>query len=305
MIRNILSLIVALLLATSISFAKVNAGGTDTSVVKKGKLLPIILTESALYAGSMAYLQFIWYKDHQRVPFHYYNDNAGYLQIDKFGHAFGSYLESYTGYHLLRGAGVKKKQALIYGATLGIVLQTPIEIFDGMYEGWGFSWGDMIANTTGSALVVGQELLFDEQIVKMKFSFWQSPYAKQANGYLGENFLQSLFYDYNGHTYWLSMPMNKVMLKNKLPDWASIAIGYSANGMFGEFENKTYYRGVDIPQTARERQFILSLDIDWTKVKTDSKVLKKLLKGMFFVKLPFPAIEISSGGKIKGHLLYW
>lgn len=279
--------------------------GRDSSSVNKGKLLPIIATESALYLGSMSYLQFIWYKDSERVPFQFYNDNAGYLQIDKFGHMFGSYLESYTGYHLLRGAGVKKKHALLYGATLGIVLQTPIEVFDGMYEGWGFSWGDMIANTAGSALVIGQELLFDEQIAKMKFSFFQSPYAKQANGYLGNTFLQSLFYDYNGHTYWLSVPMNKFMLKNKLPDWASISLGYSANGMFGEFENKTYYRGIDIPQTARERQFILSLDVDWTKIKTNSRVLNKVLKGMFFIKLPFPALEITSGGKLKGHLLYF
>jgi uncharacterized protein YfiM (DUF2279 family) len=293
------------LLCTTKSPAQDKAATRDSSMVNKGKLLPVIATETALYAGSMAYLQFIWYKDHQRVDFHYYNDNAGYLQIDKFGHTFGSYLESYTGYHLLRGAGVKKKHALIYGATLGIVLQTPIEVFDGMYEGWGFSWGDMIANTAGSALVIGQELLFNEQIAKMKFSFWRSGYAKQANGYLGENFLQSLFYDYNGHTYWLSIPINKLMLKDKLPGWASISVGYSANGMFGEFENKTYYQGVDIPQTARERQFILSLDIDWTKIKTSSKVLNKVFKGMFFIKLPFPAIEITSGGKVKGYLLYY
>jgi uncharacterized protein YfiM (DUF2279 family) len=303
--RIIYCAIIAFLLCTSMSLAQKNVLTQDSGVVKKGKLLPIIATESALYAGSMAYLQFIWYKDHQRVHFHYYNDNAGYLQIDKFGHTFGSYLESYIGYHLLRGAGVKKKQALIYGATLGIVLQTPIEVFDGMYEGWGFSWGDMIANTAGSALVIGQELLFDEQIAKMKFSFWRSAYAKQANGYLGENSLQSLFYDYNGHTYWLSVPMNKFIFKNKLPHWAIIAVGNSANGMFGEFENKTHYRGVDIPQTNRERQFILSLDVDWTRIKTNSKVLRKVFKGMFFVKMPFPALEITSGGKIKGHLLYF
>jgi len=59
---------------------------------------------------------------------------------------------------------------LIYGGMLGFMLQAPIEILDGMYEGWGFSWGDMAANAAGSGLVIGQELLFNEQVVKYKFS---------------------------------------------------------------------------------------------------------------------------------------
>jgi hypothetical protein len=82
------------------------------------------------------------------------------------------------------------------------MLQLPIEIWDGMYEGWGFSWSDVGANALGSALVIGQELAFQEQIVKYKFSFSPSPYAPKANGYLGNGF-DELFYDYNGHTYWL------------------------------------------------------------------------------------------------------
>lgn len=265
----------------------------------------VISTEAALYLGSMSYLQFIWYKDHESVPFHFYNDNNGYLQVDKFGHAFGSYLESYIGYHWLKSTGVSKKKALIYGGTLGLILQTPIEVFDGLYEGWGFSTGDMIANAAGSALVIGQEMAFDEQIVKYKFSFSRSRYADQANGYLGSNTLQSLFYDYNGHTYWLSINANKLFLKNKLPDWLNLAVGYSANGMFGEFENKTFHHGVSIPETERYRQFLLSLDIDFTKIKTRSSFLNALFQGMFFVKIPFPALEINSKGQLKGHGLYY
>jgi hypothetical protein len=79
------------------------------------------------------------------VPFHFFNDNKGYLQVDKFGHAFGAYFESYIGYHWLRKSGVSKSKGLVYGATLGFILQSPIEIMDGIHEGWGFSWGDMAA----------------------------------------------------------------------------------------------------------------------------------------------------------------
>ncbi len=278
---------------------------SDTSRVKAGKLIPIIATESALYVGSMAYLQFVWYKDVPRVPFEFYDDSKGYLQIDKFGHVFGSYLESYLGYQWLRSAGVRKKHALLYGATLGLVLQTPIEVFDGLYEGWGFSWSDMAANAAGSGLVIGQELLFEEQLLKYKFSFTRSSYARLSNGYLGNTYLQSLFNDYNGHTYWLSLPVNRVMFKNKLPDWLSMAVGYSANGMVGEFENIRSYNGVAIPSFPRYRQFLFSLDIDWTRIKTRSKFLRTILKGMFFIKLPFPALEVNTQGQLKGYWLYF
>ena len=284
--------------------AQHNYGLRYADTVKTRQLISVIGLEAGLYVGSMAYLQFIWYKDHQRVPFEFYNDSKGYLQIDKFGHAYGSYLESYIGYHALRCAGVSKTQSLIFGGTLGIILQTPIEVWDGLYEGWGFSWSDMGANAVGSAIVISQELIFDEQLLKYKFSFSPSPYARQANGYLGQGFNQ-MFNDYNGHTYWLSLGLNKIIPSKRIPDWLNIAAGYSANGMFGEFENIQRYRGVDIPETRRYRQYLLSLDIDWTKIKTNNKFLKTLFQGMFMIKLPFPAIEINSLGKVGGHWLYY
>ncbi len=271
----------------------------------KQKLAWVIGTETAFYVGGMSYLQFIWYKDHNRVPFHWYNDNAGYLQIDKMGHAYGAYMESYAGYHLLRRSGVPRNKALIYGGALGLLLQTPIEIFDGIYEGWGFSWGDMIANASGPALIVGQELLFQEQIARYKFSFWRSTYAAQANGYLGDNFLESLFYDYNGHTYWLSVPINRLVFREKLPDWLCFSVGYSANGMFGEFENRRRYNGQWIPETDRYRQFLLSLDIDTSHIHTRSRFLNAVLQGLAFVKIPFPALEFNTIGKPRVYGLYF
>lgn len=276
-----------------------------TSTVNHAKLRTIILTESALYLGSMAYLQFIWYKDKERVPFHFFDDSKGYLQVDKLGHTYGAYWQSYLSYQWLRSAGVSKKNALIFGGTAGIILQMPIEIFDGLYEGWGFSWSDVAANTAGSVLVIGQELLFDEQVFQYKFSFSRSPYANQANGYLGDNTLESLFYDYNGHTYWLSTSVNNFLLKEKLPDWLNLAVGYSANGMFGEFENRTSYRGVSIPTTERYRQFLLSPDINWTKIPTQSKLLKGVFQALNLVKIPAPALEVNSLGRVKGHWIYF
>ena len=277
----------------------------DSNSINKKKLYTAIMAESAFYIGGMSYLQYVWYNDHQRVPFHFYNDNKGYLQVDKCGHFYGAYIESYVAYQWYRNAGVKRNKALIYGGALGLVLQTPIEVFDGLYEGWGFSKGDMIANAIGSGFVIGQELLFNEQLIKYKFSYWESPYAKKANGYLGNTTVERIFDDYNGHTYWLSAPIGKLTKIKKIPNWLNMAFGYGANGMFGEFKNINYYRGVQIPETERYRQYLFSLDIDWTKIKTDSKFLSKVFKAMVFIKLPFPAIEYNSKNILKGYWIYY
>lgn len=277
----------------------------EADSIDRKKLRSFIIGSSAFYTAGISYLHFIWYKDKQRVPFHFYNDAAGWMQIDKFGHTFGAYVESYIGYHWLRSAGVDRKKSLIYGGGLGFILQAPIEIFDGLYEGWGFSWSDMAANAAGAGIVIGNELLFKEQLVKYKFTFAPSPYREQAHGYLGKTTFESLFLDYNAHTYWFSLPANRVILHEKLPEWLSFSVGYSANGMFGEFENKRYYHGKPLPYAERYRQLLFSADIDWTRIPANSGFMKTLFKGMFFLKLPFPALEINSKGKIKLHPLYY
>lgn len=277
----------------------------QSPTLNKAKLRTVILTESALYLGSMAYLQFVWYKDKERVPFHFYNDSKGYLQMDKMGHAYGAYLQSYLGYKSLRNAGLSKKKSLLYGGTLGIILQTPIEIFDGIYENWGFSWSDMAANSAGALLVIGQEVLFDRQMFQYKFSFSRSIYAQQGGGYLGDNTLESLLLDYNGHTYWLSTNLNNFIFQDRLPDWLNIAVGYSANGMYGEFENRRFWGSVRLPQTERYRQFLLSPDIDWTKIPTRSKFLKGVFQALNFIKIPAPALELDGRGRFRGYWVYF
>ena len=268
--------------------------------IKWQRVNTLIATESVFYLGGLSYLQYVWYHDKERVPFHYYNDNKGWLQIDKIGHAITAYKESYTGYYGLRKAGVSKKKALIYGGPLGAFLQAPIEVFDGLYSGWGFSWGDMIANTSGSLLLVGQELLYGDQILKLKMSYQRSAMAELYPSYLGENQLQSFFYDYNGHTYWLSANLNRIVPNKKIPNWVNIAVGYSGENMFDEFKNGGRYAEYE-----RHRQYYLSLDIDWTKIKTKNKILRAVLDAMMVVKLPFPSIEFSPQNRWKGKGLYF
>jgi hypothetical protein len=305
MLRPILPIIVLLSLFCDKVNSQTNFQLSDSVGLRKNSLTKAASFTAIYYSTSILVLSNTWYKDKEVVPFNFFNDNKGFLQVDKFGHMFGSYAYSYMGYYGLLKMGATRRDALLYGSTLGFVLQLPIEIMDGIHEGYGFSWGDVAANAMGSALVLGQELLFNEQVVKNKFSYWESEYTKNSYGYFGKTALNKFFNDYNGHTYWFSMPINRITLNKYLPSWICISAGYSANGMYGEFSNITYYNGFEIPYTQRYRQYLLSLDIDWTRIKTDSKVLQVLLKGLTFVKLPFPALEYNSKGQFKGHWIYF
>jgi len=196
-------------------------------------------------------------------------------------HHGSAYQESYSAYYALRWAGVDKRRALIYGAPVGLVFETPIEIFDGLYEGWGFSWWDMLANTFGTALFTVQEVLFDEQIILMKFSYSPSGYPKYHH-ILGETPIENFIFDYNGHTYWLSGNLERLTGIQKLPGWLNIAIGYSGNGMIKEFENPEYYRGKPFPEIERYRQWLFSLDIDLSRIPSDRKWVQRIFKHINF-----------------------
>lgn len=269
------------------------------------RLALVIGAESAFYVGGMLYLSEVWYRDYERVPFHFYNDNAGWLQMDKYAHAYIAYQESRAGYHLLRWSGVNKKNALIFGGTLGFVLQLPVEIFDGLYEGYGFSMGDVAANAFGSALFIAQEWAWDSQPVKMKFSFYPSSYSQYRPRTLGENLLENLVMDYNAQTYWFSFNMNHFFPGLSLPPWFNLALGYSANGMLGEFENPRFAAGRALPELERYRQYLFSIDIDLSLIPTRSKALKAVFEAVNLLKIPAPTLQINRIDGARFHWIYY
>lgn len=272
--------------------------------LNKQRLTTVIAVESGAYIAGLAGLGLIWYADRERVPFHFYDDSKGYLQIDKAGHAFAAYHESRIAYQSLRWAGVKDKKAIAFGGPAGLFFQTPIEIFDGLYPGWGFSWPDMAANTFGSLLFTSQQIFWGEQRITMKFSYSPSIYPSYHHA-LGESPIESFFYDYNAHTYWLSGNLNQLTQSEIFPAWLNIAFGYSANGMIKEFENPTFYRGEPFPHLERYRQYIFSLDVDFTKIPAKKKWVKTLFRTINVIKVPFPALEYNRVDGFKARGLYF
>ena len=258
-----------------------------------------------MLSGAILYLKHEWYHDKKRVPFHFYNDFKGWNQVDKLGHFYVSYLESNVGYSILKKFKFSEKKALYFGGFQGLILETPIEFLDAYHKGWGFSVSDMVANTLGSVFFIMQQKIFNEQLIKPKLSFSKSIYASEANGLLGKKSLISQFvYDYNGYTYWFSFSPYKIFKFKKVPKWLNLAIGYGANGMLGEFENKSMYKGKEIPSFKRYRQFYLSLDIDFSKIRTKSRFVNKIFDGLSYIKIPLPTLELSNK-KMKGYFFYF
>lgn len=292
----------ALILCTHFTFAQ---SFTYPDTLHHGRLRTVILAESTFYVAGLSYLQFVWYRDHESVPFHWYNDNAGWLQLDKAGHMYAAYFESEIGYHALRWAGVSHQKSLLYGGTLGLVLQTPIEIFDGLYEGYGFSWGDMIANAVGSALFLSQQAWLHDQVVRMKFSYSPSNYAQYRPWVLGSTHGERFFQDYNGHTYWLSTNLKSIFRSSSLPPWLNVALGYSGNGMLAEFRNPEVSRGIQMPDLVRYRQYFLSVDVDLTKLEIYNPFLKKVFWALNYIKIPAPTLEYNRVDGLRLRALYF
>lgn len=271
-----------------------------SDTLNKSRRNAIVISESALGGVTLVALDRLWYADYPRSGFHFTNDNNQWLQMDKVGHVMTSYYVGKIGMELLDWSGVRKKDQLIYGATLGFSFLTAVEILDGFSDEWGFSWGDFAANAAGSGLLIGQELLWNEQRITLKYSFHQTDYAKIRPGTLGENFLEQALKDYNGQTYWLSANIWSFAKESNFPKWLNLAFGYGADGMlYGEDAPTNQF-----PQNPF-RQFYLSLDVDLTKVKTKSKFLKSVFSVVNFIKIPAPTLEFRSKGGIKFHYLYF
>ncbi|HEX6430305.1 MAG TPA: DUF2279 domain-containing protein [Niastella sp.] len=268
---------------------------------------------AALWTASYIALNKAWYADYPRSDFHFYNDNGEWNQMDKAGHTWTTYQVSRMSAGLWKWAGLSDRKSVLLGGISGLAYQSIIEIQDGFSKEWGFSWGDMAANTLGAASFVAQQLGWKEQRISIKLSYWpydyDSPELKtRRNQISGIGLPERLLKDYNSQTYWLSANIHAFLPGSTWPAWLNIAVGYKSDGMLGGYENKwidkqgnTIYR-YDIP---RVRHFILSPDMDLTKIKTNKKWLRTVLSVANMVKIPAPALALSSRGKCKAFLIYY
>lgn len=268
----------------------------------------------AIYGTSLGVLSQYWYKDQGRSSFHFFNDGREWLGMDKAGHVFNSYYISRWSVGMYRWTGMRDRAAIFTGGMMGTFMMSSIELLDGFSSKWGFSGWDMLANFSGSAIVIAQELAWHDQRIVIKISALPQNYPGdlqyRADYLFGDTPLELLLKDYNAITIWASANVYSFMKKERrFPPWLNIAFGYSAQGLLGGFENKwcsdpqsaSYCdcaepNRVDFSSVERFPQFYLSLDVDFTRVQTKKPGVKVLLHLLNMIKVPSPTVEFSKKG---------
>lgn len=279
----------------SVTLSLPSAAQTD-SVLNRKKIKTVAVASGLTYAAGIAVLNHVWYKNTERQSFHFFNDNAEWKQLDKAGHFFASFYLSALPAGALESCGLSKRKASGYGAMVGFLLTIPIEVMDGFSDGYGASFGDVVADAAGPAFLLAQQLAWRETRIIPKFSFHRTAYPPLRPDLLGDNLLSEIVKDYNGQTYWLSVDVDKF---TSFPKWLNVAFGYGAGGMVYARDFQNEVSGYD-----PVRQYYLALDIDLTAIKTRSKLVKTLLRVTSTIRLPAPALELSRHGA-KFHPFYF
>ncbi|MFN6945296.1 MAG: DUF2279 domain-containing protein [Cytophagaceae bacterium] len=290
-----------LLILTFVHNFSIGQEKTDsTSGVIKERLIPLAVGANVAYTGSMVWLSHAWYSNQSGTGFHFFNDNDQWMQMDKMGHAYSAFHISQFAVKSLKWSGVDKKKSIWIGGLAGLVYLTPIEIFDGFSKDYGASWGDMLANAGGSALLLGQYLLWDEPRIQMKFSFHRTPFAQIRPNTLGGTIAEQILKDYNGQTYWLAFNIHSFLPKgNSVPAWLNLSLGYSAYNMQYGSRQENIQAGIH-----PYRQYFLSFDIDLEHVQTKKKWIKVLTYPFKVIHIPFPALEFNRYGT-RFHSVYF
>ncbi len=272
----------------------------------KARTRLLVGTVVGLYPISMYWLYTQWYKDYPQSNFHFFNDNGEWEGMDKFGHTWDAYVIAKMMMRSFSWTGQNNTRSTLYGSGISLVYQSTIEVFDGYSSEWGFSPGDVMANTLGILTFASQQLIWKEQRIVLKYSFHQTQYSTYRPDLLGSTLPENILKDYNGLTYWLNVnPSSWMRQESRFPRWISIGFGFGAEGMTGGHENPTEVDGVVIPYYDRYKQYYLSVDLDFSRVKFRSAFLNSFFKVINIIHLPAPAIEFREGGNPVWHWLYF
>lgn len=249
------------------------------------------------YVGAGLYLGTVWYAQEDLSSFHFFDDSHEWKQMDKAGHAWGTYTASRWMIGLYKWAGLPKKKAILLGTGAGFLAMSTVEVFDGFGETWGFSWPDVGANFLGAALAATNQWLWHENRLQLKVSYLKSPYAgdPRYEDVFGRNFAEWLLKDYNGHTIWLSARVHSFLppgkFKELYPRWLNLAVGYGGENMIGGYQDPA----VDW-RSWEYRQWYLSFDVDFANLRTRSGWLKNGIEIVTMFRLPLPSLRWDRNG---------
>lgn len=275
------------------------------------------ISAGVMYGGILIGLHEIWYAKYPQSKFHFFNDGAEWMKMDKAGHFVSSFAECRYLFNGARWTGLNESKSLNSAVLIATCFHLSIEVMDGFSTEWGFSLADLGANIMGVGLFAVQQKLWHEQRILGKWSnhpvnYSNSPILsltgdtqttlrQRAQQLYGSNYAETWFKDYNATSAWLSFNIKSFFPSSVFPKWLNVAVGYGAENMYGGFANQWSQNGqdylIDPKQFPRYRQYYLSLDIDTSKLGVKNAFLRTILDMINFIKIPAPTLEYNSLGK--------
>ena len=225
----------------------------------------------------------LWWKGESGgFHFNWTRDWRYALGADKVGHAVMPYIATDLYRGALEWSGLSHRSALWTAAGVSWTYMAYIEVRDGFSKEWGFSWGDMIANTIGVGWRVAEDYWPAMQGVRFKVSYWPSE-AWRAGLY------GSIVDDYESTYHWGSVDPEIFMPDSWgdiWPDWLNIALAHTVEGI------------VDYDGSGRHR-FYLALDIDTEGLPGGGSFWRVVKRVLNYYHFPLPAIRIGRGLTIR------
>ena len=257
-----------------------------------GQLKAVRAGVGTAFIGANAYLyQYFkkaWWSGERAPEFFFHADwDQEFRDQDKFGHMLGGFHLTRVGYAGLREACVSDKKAIFWAAAYAAAFQLQIEIFDGHFEKYGFSYADVIANTAGQALAVMQQVKPSWRVVKPTFSYHKTQALMNTeNGQFPDGELRPSL-DYSGQTYWFSTDVENLLPDGAKQYWPSLirfSVGHSITDWIDPVTGN--------PQRA-QRKILLSLDFDPDKLPGNWPLWRTIKRTLSYYRFPAPAIELT------------
>jgi len=261
---------------------------SDIDYLRLSSMLGVIAA-----ANTVAYMyqREVWYTKETTV-FHsldFSEDWGKNQQMDKFGHFTDAYFTSDLTGKIYRWSGVSGNSSVWFGALTGWLWMLEIEISDAFMADWGFSWGDMLANTAGSAFYVLQQFNYDALGgINPKFS-WHKSEAWKEMRYNTDP--QALIEDYEGLTFWLTVNPHHYFpdsWKKSYSDWlAPFGLGFGISA-----------KDIGINPWGGYKEYFVGLDVDLRKLPIwgNSNLAKFITSEVNILRMPLPTIRFSSEG---------
>lgn len=222
------------------------------------------------------FLNDLWWKG-EKVPFHFnWEQDAKYsIGADKLGHSLMAFATTRVYDAAFRWCGFDSTTSVFAGAGVSVAYQTYIEVRDGFSRDYGFSWGDVIANTAGAALPVVQRFVPALRPIDLQISFSLSDAFKRGE-------YGAIIDDYTSTTHWVSVGVYEYLptaWQQWYPQWLNLAVGHSVANLDG--------------QGGGTHVLYISLDWNLAAIKGLPAWLREGLQLLHLYHLPAPAIRIT------------